>query len=113
MSERLFPHNVVDIKPWQVHSPPSVHHSQESIDASITILPKRETLQRTVFEAIRISAHGLTDQEIVEVTGLKENTARPRRVELCEAGLITNAGTRPTTSGRQANVWIVKRGGAT
>ena len=96
------------LQPWQRHTPPFIHPSQTSQDASISILPKQRTLQERVFAAICDSVHGLTDKEISEVTGLSENTARPRRIELTNAGRIQSAGTRPTKSGRQAQIWIVK-----
>jgi hypothetical protein len=41
------------------------------------------------------------------VLELSENTVRPRRLELQNAGRIISAGTRPTKSGRQSNVWVV------
>jgi hypothetical protein len=96
------------LQPWQMHSPPSIHHSQESMDASISVLPKQKSLQMKVLEAIRTSLHGLTDEQLVEVTGLAPNTARPRRIELQQAGLIESCGTRATKSGRQAQVWTTK-----
>ena len=52
--------------------------------------------------------HGATDFEIAETLGISSDTARPRRVELRDAGLIVDSGrTRPTRSGHPATVWIV------
>jgi len=111
MNEMLsfFPDNVVELKSWQRHSPPSVHYSQESMDAASLIVPKRGPLQERVFAAIKASPHGLTDQEIAKVTGLDPNTTRPRRIELTNARSIIQAGTRPTQAGRLAVVWVVNR----
>lgn len=58
-----------------------------------------------VLDAIKASADGLTDEQIVSVTGLAPNTARPRRKELADGGLIEAIGTRLTVSGCRAQVW--------
>ena len=110
MSEiaRLFPE--IDRYGDPVRTPQFVHHSQTSQDASISILPRHRTLQEKVLDAISACPMGLTDEQIVEVTELAPNTARPRRVELATKGLIESAGTRATKSGRQAQVWVVKNG---
>lgn len=95
-------------KTWQQHIPKSVHHSQTSQDAAISVLPRHRTLQEIVLEAITEAPEGLTDEQIVEVTGLAPNTARPRRIELANKDLIESDGTRKTKSGRQAQIWKVK-----
>ena len=95
------------LQPWQRHTPAFIHPSQTSQDASISILPRQTTLQQKVFKAIEDS-DGLTDEQIAEVTGLAPNTARPRRIELVNAGKIESTETRPTKSGRQAQVWTAK-----
>ena len=51
---------------------------------------------------------GMTDEEIETITRLKGSSARPRRLELLEAGRIIASGTRKTKSGRNAVVWMVK-----
>lgn len=96
------------LQPWQRHSPPHIHHSQTSQDAAISVLPRHRTLQEKVLDAITAAPNGLNDEEIVEVTGLAPNTARPRRIELHNAGKIESAGTRATKSGRQAQIWVGK-----
>jgi hypothetical protein len=112
MNDRLFPDNVVELKPWQIHrmkdTPRSIHPSQTSQDASISILHKQPSLQEKVYEAIRAAQKGLIDEEIAEVTGLAPNTSRPRRIELQVAGRIESLGTRPTKSGRKSQIWTVK-----
>ena len=63
--------------------------------------------RRRVYEAIRDSGpRGMTDEEVIDTTGMAPNTARPRRVELHRQGYIVLAGfTRPTRSGKRAQVW--------
>jgi len=87
---------------------PFVHHSQTSQDASKIPAPTLQSRRKDVLEAIAKFPNGLTDLEISEVTGIDGSSARPRRVELLEDGLIESAGTRKARSGRQATVWILK-----
>ena len=94
------------LQPWQIHSPAFVHPSQTSQDAAFAILPKQGSLQERVLKAIEIHG-GLTDQEIADITGLSPNTARPRRIELTNAGVIKDGGTRLTKAGRKAVVWVL------
>lgn len=53
---------------------------------------------------------GATDDEIENATGIKGNSARPRRIELARAGLIEgrDGETRKTRSGRPAVIWFAK-----
>lgn len=53
---------------------------------------------------------GATDAEIENATGIRGNSARPRRIELARAGLIEGRDgiTRKTGSGRAAVVWFAK-----
>lgn len=44
-----------------------------------------------------------TDAEIIKATGLNPNTARPRRVDLVESGLVVDSGVRR----RRMIVWTV------
>ncbi len=88
-----------------------VHHSETSEAGR----PGRKTaaqMREQVYRAIAGAPMGLTDEEIVMVTGLGPNTARPRRVELATAGRIVPAGTRRTRSGRSAQVWAVAKAAA-
>lgn len=86
--------------------------SQTSHDAAISMRPHSESLRVRVLRAIEGALPvGITDQELSTFLKLDENTVRPRRVELVKAGLIESCGTRPTKSGRQANVWVATRGG--
>ena len=50
---------------------------------------------------------GLCDHEIIELTGLSPNTARPTRISLMKDGFVSNSGrTRKTPDGNDAIVWI-------
>jgi predicted ArsR family transcriptional regulator len=61
-------------------------------------------LKAVVFDCLR--DHGpQTDEEMQELLGMGSSTQRPRRVELWEAGLIEQCGTKPTKSGRTAALW--------
>lgn len=111
-TSQLFPDETTPLLKWQLHepSPPSLAHSQESIDAAHSVKVSAKSLREKVFIAIKESWHGLTDQELCAVTGLEGNTVRPRRVELHQAHRIQSAGQRRTKSGRLATVWVVKEG---
>jgi hypothetical protein len=50
---------------------------------------------------------GLCDHEIIDLTGLSPNTARPTRISLMKDGFVVNSGrTRKTPEGNDAIVWI-------
>lgn len=52
--------------------------------------------------------HGpMTDQQLVEHSGIDMRTASPRRRKLADLGLLEEDGTAPTRSGRMAKVWAV------
>ena len=83
-------------------------HSATSKAAAAGIEPKAGTLRAGVLAALRgAGAGGGTDEQIQHWLGLDPSTARPRRVELVQAGLVRDSGqTRLTRSGRQATVWV-------
>lgn len=84
--------------PAQRHSPTSVAAAQSQPRKKIEI--DREKILAALAE------HGpLTDEEIVERTGLEANTARPRRVELVRAGLVKAVGEGRTRGGNRAARW--------
>jgi len=73
-------------------------------------LPELGEMQRRVLNVIvehAIKGEHLTDREIARELGYGDpNKVRPRRFELMEMGLITEAGTRACrVSGRQALTW--------
>ena len=85
---------------------PSVRGSQTSVAAADSLDGKTlNRLHRLVLEFIAAHPAGVTDEEIIAGTGLNPSTARPRRIELARRGLIREAGTRRSKSGRMAVVW--------
>lgn len=85
---------------------PAQRHSPTSVAAADSIRDHLPRLRQVVLDYIRACGpHGCTDAELIEGVGLGPNTPRPRRIELARAGLIVEAGTRLTPSGRQAVIW--------
>jgi transcription initiation factor IIE alpha subunit len=84
-----------------------------SVNGSITSAAAADSLDGTtlnrlhkaVLSYIAGRGDGCTDEEIARALGMNPSTARPRRIELLRRGLIEQAGTRRTTSGRMASVW--------
>jgi hypothetical protein len=62
-------------------------------------------LQRRVLELLKATPEGLTDEEMQRRLGMNPSTQRPRRIELARRGMVVEAGTRKTVSGRNASVW--------
>lgn len=60
------------------------------------------TAKAKVYAALQ--TRPMTDDELVAVTGLKQNTARPRRVDLVDDGLVEDSGVRRN----KMIVWQVK-----
>ncbi len=75
-----------------------------SLAALEHIKPKAPTKRQQVFEAILAASDGLTREEIAHVTGMSENTVRPRVRELIKAGRIMESGSRLTDSGQAAAI---------
>ena len=84
--------------------PPYQAHSSTSKQAAEQIRPTAGTLRAKVLTLLQSEA--LTDEEIANRLSLSGSTARPRRIELVQAGLVESTGTKPTASGRQAQVWV-------
>ncbi len=88
--------------------PPAQQHSRPSLQAADAIKPRAPELRQKVLEFIASRPDGATDEECQLGMPMPQNTQRPRRVELVEAGLIVDSGmTRKTRSGRAATVWKV------
>jgi hypothetical protein len=88
--------------------PPAQVHSATSRAAADGIKLLAAGLRGRVLSYIDSrGAEGATDEEIATGTGINPSTARPRRVELANRGLVVKAGTRKTASGRSADVWTV------
>ena len=101
--DTLFGYSVPEPKPWHVHTPPSVHHSETSQAAAVSIHAKTPSLRDQVYALLQREI--LTDEGIAIRLNLNPSTARPRRVELHNMGLIETHGTALTASGRTAQCW--------
>jgi hypothetical protein len=89
---------------------PSVNGSITSAKAADSLGPATlNAMQRRVLELLAAWPQGLTDEEMQHKLGMNPSTQRPRRIELARRGLVVEAGTRRTASGRMATVWRVNR----
>lgn len=86
---------------------PAQQHSRTSMAAADSMDGDRlNSLQRSVVAFLRARGdHGATDEEIAAGLQMNPSTARPRRIELVRRGLVVEAGTRKTKSGRYATAW--------
>lgn len=83
-------------------------YSETSQEALQAVKPKLRDLQEFVLDTLKSFPNGATDEQLIEATGLRPNTCRPRRIELVAMGLIRNSGDRGiTSSGRKAILWKV------
>jgi len=83
---------------------PSVNGSPTSAAAADSLGPATlNALQRRVYEFLCRTPS--TDEEIADELAMNPSTVRPRRGELARRGLIVEAGTRRTSSGRMAVIW--------
>jgi len=90
--------------------PPFAAASRTSRLAAEQIKPHAPLIRDRVLEFIAgRGPDGATDEETALGLRIRESTARARRVELRDQGLIADSGqVRPTTSGRAAVVWRAK-----
>lgn len=87
---------------------PAVSGSATSAMAADSLEPKTlNAMQLRVLELLRENTAGLTDEEMQQRLRMNPSTQRPRRIELVRRGLVAEAGTRKTSSGRMAVVWRV------
>lgn len=86
---------------------PAVQTSRTSMRAADSLDGDTlNTLQRSVVAYLRQAGdHGATDEEMQLGLGMNPSTQRPRRIELVRRGLVVEAGTRKTRSGRYATAW--------
>jgi predicted ArsR family transcriptional regulator len=88
---------------------PAVRGSQTSAAAADSLdAPTLNAMQRRVLEVLQATPDGLTDEEMQTRLGMNPSTQRPRRIELARRGMVVEAGTRKTASGRMAVVWRVR-----
>ena len=75
-----------------------------SVEADLPILR-----ERVLVELRRAGTHGRTDHELTSIIGGNADSIRPRRVRLVHDGIVVASGrSRPTPSGRQATVWVLR-----
>jgi transcription initiation factor IIE alpha subunit len=87
---------------------PAVRGSVTSAAAADSLTPATlNAMQRRVLELLQATPDGLTDEEMQTRLGMNPSTQRPRRIELARRGMVVEAGTRRTSSGRMAVVWRV------
>lgn len=87
---------------------PPTNGTATSNAAAEAIEPRAEILRGRVLAYLRErGADGATDDEIQQALGLDGNTQRPRRYELERMDLVKKTERkRPTSSGRQAFVYV-------
>jgi transcription initiation factor IIE alpha subunit len=94
--------------PLFVQRAPSVNGSITSAKAADSLGPATlNAMQRQVLALLQATPGGLTDEEMQRLLEMNPSTQRPRRIELARRGLVVEAGTRRTASGRMATVWRV------
>lgn len=102
-----FPDTIATL-PLFAQRAPAVNGSVTSAMAADSLEPKAlNAMQRRVLELLRENAAGMTDEEQQHALAMNPSTQRPRRIELVRRGLVVEAGTRRTSSGRMAVVWRV------
>lgn len=91
---------------------PPAARCQTSRAAAASIERTAATLRESVLAFIRARADGATDEEIADALHLDANSARPRRIELRNRGLVRDSGdVRPTRRHKMAIVWVVAAAG--
>jgi len=88
-------YNLFDLPPYE--------DTLTSILAAESMMGKTASLRSRVLEALR--QEPMTDEQIAERLNLAPNTARPRRIELAQDGLVKQVGETKTKSGRRAILW--------
>ena len=95
-----------DYGPLFTQRAPAARGSITSAQAADSLGPATlNALQRRVLELLKATPEGLTDEEMQRRLGMNPSTQRPRRIELARRGMVVEAGTRKTASGRNASVW--------
>lgn len=89
--------------------PPAQQHSETSIAAAVAIAPQVNELQAIALGFfLQAGEQGLTDEQLSDLMRRGGSTARPRRIELVEKGLVRDSGrTRPGRSGKKMTVWTI------
>lgn len=86
--------------------------SDTSAAAARSVVPHLNRIRTEVLKTLRDLGGSATADELQEASGLGGSTVRPRLIELARPGWVTKTDqTRPTRSGRQANVWALNYAG--
>jgi hypothetical protein len=97
-----------DTLPLFTQRAPAARGSITSAQAADSLGPATlNAMQRRVLELLQATPEGLTDEEMQKRLGMNPSTQRPRRIELARRGMVVEAGTRKTASGRNASVWRI------
>jgi hypothetical protein len=99
-----------ELKP--VAPAPHAAGSRTSYDAARSVDDELPRLEWIVFQTIcAAGAEGMTDDEIEQATGLSHQTASARRRGLVLKQRVVPDGerSRPTRSGRRAQVWLATK----
>lgn len=84
--------------------PPAVWSQDTSAQAALAVRHRAPTLRQRALVAL--TGRPMIDEELARVLGVKESTARARRVELRDSGQVIDSGDRAlTNSGAKAIVW--------
>lgn len=88
--------------------PPFISGSQTSLAAAISIAGNTGRLHLRIINYLKLHPEGATDEQIAIDLDLKQNTQRPRRIELVEQGKVKDSGRKgKTTSKRSAVIWVL------
>lgn len=79
--------------------------SPESVEAGIANLPNRAKQKQRVLDFLTDNGPA-TDDEIIEALGTE--SARPRRINLTEDGLVERKGTGRSKRGNPAALWGIR-----
>lgn len=109
----LFP-ITADQWPPSIEGPPYQRGSATSRAAADAIAPRAGTMRLRTLEAYAsMGDRGATREEVAQWQGMRLATVCARVNELVGYGFLEpTGGTRPTTSGRQAEVLRISRAGA-
>ena len=87
--------------------PAYVRGSETSKEAAESIREKAPSMKQRVSAVLESRANGLTDEELEQILEWRHQTVSARRRELVLEGAVKDSGRkRPTTSGRNATIWV-------
>lgn len=92
-------------------APPAQIASVTSLDAADSMKHGAPNLRQRVYRLICEKPR--TDEELANILARKENSIRPRRVELVELGLVKAVGKRLSSSRHWMTTWGVNDDGTT